>query len=94
MQSDSATSGQRLELRTDRRSDVSIGGGGPVREGAGLMMSLWSGVLVLLVYGGFILQQSQTQVTAPAPCETHKHDEAGLKNHGCRDTSSACQATL
>lgn len=79
MRCESATSGRSLQLQTDRRSDVSSGGGGdPTAAGAGLMMSLWSGVLVLLVYGGFILEQSQAQVTAPAPCETHKHSEAGL----------------
>lgn len=72
LRSGSATSGQSLELQTERRSDVSIWGRGSVTEGVGVadMMSLGGGALVLLVYGGFILQQSQAQVTAPAPCKT------------------------
>lgn len=70
----SATSGQSLELRTERRSDVCHQGRGPVTEGAGLaaVMSLWGRALVLLVYGGLVLQQSQAQMAAPAPCNTHK----------------------
>ncbi len=84
LRSGSATSGQSLELRTDRRSDVSTGGGwGPVAEGVGFVavVSLRGGALVLLVYGGFVLQQGQAQVTAPAPCETHKHSEGGVWKH-------------
>lgn len=69
LRSGSATSGQSPELWTGRRSDVFHQGWGPVTAGAGLaaMVSLRGGALVLLVYGGFILQQSQAQVTAPAP---------------------------
>lgn len=77
-----------MELRTERRSDVFHRGWGPGTEGAGVgdMMSLRGGALVLLVYGGFILQQSQAQVTAPAPCErknTVRHAEriTGVKIH-------------
>lgn len=44
-------------------------------QGVGGGVLLWRGrdslgALVLLVYGGFVLQQSQAQVTAPAPCKT------------------------
>ena len=49
----------------------SFGGGDPVTEGARPTQSLGSRVLVLLVYGGFVLEQSQAQVAAPAPWETH-----------------------
>lgn len=75
LRSGSATSGQSLELRTERRSDVSIGGGVPLLRGQGLAnaVSLWGGALVLLVYGGLILQQSQAQVTAPAPLWRFSH---------------------
>lgn len=75
LRSGSATSGQSLELRTERRSDVSIWGRGPFAEGVGLaaMMSLRGRALVLLVYGGLILQQSQAQVAAPAPLWWFSH---------------------
>lgn len=39
------------------------------------MMSLGGGALVLLVYGGFVLQQKKAQVAAPAPCTKYKHSE-------------------
>lgn len=87
--SDSATCGRSLELQTDRRSNVFsllvVVGGGAVKEAQAGLVSLGSRVLVLLVYGGFVLQQSQAQVTAPAPCETDKHSE----NHEYATTSSA-----
>lgn len=76
--SDSATCGRSLELQTDRRSNVFHcwwWAGGAVKEAEAGLVSLGSRVLVLLVYGGFVLQQSQAQVTAPAPCETDKHNE-------------------
>lgn len=69
LRSGSATSGQSLQLHTER-SDVIQTGGGVRCTGA---MSLWGGALVLLVYGGFVLQQSQTQVAAPAPLRRFGH---------------------
>ena len=90
LRSGSATSGQSVALRTERRSDVFHRGWGPGTEGAGVgdMMSLRGGALVLLVYGGFILQQSQAQVTAPAPCgKTKQNKTKNTVRHGQRITS-------
>lgn len=58
LQSDSATSGQGQERRADGRPDVSVAcsGGGPVTVGAGVTVSLRTRVLVLLIYGSFVLQ--------------------------------------
>lgn len=62
LQFDSATSGQGRERRADGRPDVSVvcsgggGGRGPVTVGAGVTVSLRTRVLVLLIYGSFVLQ--------------------------------------
>lgn len=61
LQSDSATSAQSRGLRADRRPDVSVacsrgGEGGPDTEGARAAASLRTRVLVLLIYGSFVLQ--------------------------------------
>lgn len=59
LQSDSATSAQSQGLWDDRRSDVplpAVGGGGPDTEGARVAASLGTRVLVLLIYGSFVLQ--------------------------------------
>lgn len=72
LQSGSATSGQSLKLCPERGGlTFLLGGGVPLQKGAGLvhLMSLRGGALVLLVYGGFILQQNQAQVATPAPCK-------------------------
>lgn len=59
LQSDSATSAQSRGLWADRRPDVAVAcsrGGCPDTEGARVAASLGTRVLVLLIYGSFVLQ--------------------------------------
>lgn len=80
--------GWRSELRGGLT--FSIGGWGPGAEGVRQAdgMSLRGRALVLLVYGGFVLQQSQAKVAAPAPWKTCEHSKTGIKRRRCRNSSS------